>query len=124
MLSSNKIVAFVYTADSKRARSFYEGTLGLEYISEDQFALVMDGNGTMLRIGKFPDLKPAQFTVVGWETSEIEKLVGQLQKRGVVFEKYPWMPPSDLPVWTAPSGDKVAWFKDPDGNVLSLSQHV
>jgi catechol 2,3-dioxygenase-like lactoylglutathione lyase family enzyme len=124
MLGSNKIVAFVYTADSKRARSFYEGTLGLKYVSEDQFALVMEGHITMLRIGKSPDLKPAPFTVVGWETSEIEKLVAKLQERGVAFEKYPWMPPSALPIWTAPSGDKVAWFKDPDGNVLSLSQHV
>ena len=124
MLGSNKIVAFVCTTDSKRARAFYEQSLGLKFVSEDQFALVLDSNGTMLRISKFSGLKPAPFTVLGWETSNIETLVGELQKRGVQFERYPWMPQDDLAVWTAPTGDKVAWFKDPDGNVLSLSQHV
>jgi predicted enzyme related to lactoylglutathione lyase len=124
MLGSNKIVAFVCTTDSNRARGFYEQILGLKFVSEDQFALVFDANGTMLRMSKFPNLKPAPFTVLGWETSNIEKLAGELQKRGVQFERYPWMPQNDSPIWTAPTGDKVAWFKDPDGNILSLSQHI
>ena len=124
MLGSNKIIGFVCTTDYKRAREFYEGRLGLKFRSEDQFALVLEANGNMVRIAKFPALNPAPFTVLGWETSEIEKQVRKLQEKGVSFERYPWMPASDLPIWAAPGGNKVAWFKDPDGNVLSLSQHV
>jgi catechol 2,3-dioxygenase-like lactoylglutathione lyase family enzyme len=123
MLNSNKIIAFAGITDSKRARSFYEGLLGLTYVSEDQFALVFDANGTMLRLAKLPELNPAKFTVLGWETGEIEKTVEALRGKGVKFERYDWMPKEGSPVWSAPGGDKVAWFKDPDGNVLSLSQH-
>jgi catechol 2,3-dioxygenase-like lactoylglutathione lyase family enzyme len=124
MLGSNKIVAFVCTTDSARARAFYEGTLGLLFVNDDGFALVFSGNGTMLRIAKLPELKPAQFTVLGWETNEIENTVAELTRKGVNFEKYAWMSQDELGIWTAPSGDKVAWFKDPDGNILSLSQHI
>jgi catechol 2,3-dioxygenase-like lactoylglutathione lyase family enzyme len=124
MLESNKIIAFVCTTDSKRARAFYEEILGLRFVSDDQFALVLNGNGTMLRIAKLPELKPAQFTVLGWETGEIEKTVEELTGKGIQFEKYSFLPQDDLRIWTAPTGDKVAWFKDPDGNILSLSQHV
>jgi catechol 2,3-dioxygenase-like lactoylglutathione lyase family enzyme len=124
MLESNKIIAFVCTTDSKRARAFYEGILGLRFVSDDQFALVLNGNGTMLRIAKLPELKPAQFTVLGWETGEIEKTVEELIGKGIQFEKYSFLPQDDLGIWTAPTGDKVAWFRDPDGNILSLSQHV
>lgn len=124
MLGSNKIIAFVCATDSKRARAFYEGILGLRFISDDQFALVLNGNGTMLRIGKLPELKPAQFTVLGWETGEIEKTVAELAQKGINFEKYSFLPQDNLGIWTAPTGDKVAWFRDPDGNILSLSQHV
>ena len=124
MLGSNKVTCFVCTTDYKRARAFYEEILGLKFVSEDQFAMVLNANGTMLRIARFPDLKPAPFTVLGWETSKIETQVSELEKRGVQFERYPWMAESGMAIWTAPTGDKVAWFKDPDGNVLSLSQHV
>jgi catechol 2,3-dioxygenase-like lactoylglutathione lyase family enzyme len=124
MLGSNKIIAFVCATDSKRARAFYEGILGLRFVSDDQFALVLNGNGTMLRIAKLPELKPAQFTVLGWETGEIEKTVEELIGKGIQFEKYSFLPQDDLGIWTAPTGDKVAWFRDPDGNILSLSQHV
>ncbi len=124
MLGSSKIIAFVCTSDAKRAREFYEGTLGLRFVSDDQFALVLNGNGTMLRISKLAEVKPAQFTVLGWETGEIEKTVADLTKKGVQFEKYSFLPQDSSGIWTAPTGDKVAWFKDPDGNILSLSQHV
>jgi catechol 2,3-dioxygenase-like lactoylglutathione lyase family enzyme len=124
MLNSFKLIAFLPTTDYKRARSFYEGLLGLEYVSEDQFALVLRSGGNMIRVGKFESLTPAKNTILGWEVSEIEKVVAALQSKGVAFEKYPWVEdPLGLGIWTAPNGDKVAWFKDPDGNILSVSEH-
>lgn len=122
MLASSKVIGFVPTKDSAKARSFYEGKLGFQFVSDDQFALVLRAGETMIRIAK-ADFNPAPFTVLGWEVSNIEEMVAWLQKRGVVFEKYPWVNDKELGIWTAPSGDKVAWFKDPDGNVLSVSQH-
>lgn len=123
MLSSGKMVGFVPTTDPKRARDFYEGRLGFEFVSDDQFALVVRAGENMVRIakGKFT---PAPFTVLGWEVTNIEEEVRALVARGVVFEKYPFVADQQTGIWVAPGGDKVAWFKDPDGNVLSLSQHV
>ncbi|MFI5176434.1 MAG: VOC family protein [Terriglobia bacterium] len=124
MLGSSKIVAFAPTQDYKKARSFYEGVLGLRFVSEDRFALVLDAGGIMVRISKVPDFKPQQFTILGWEASNIEAMVSGLEKRGVHFERYGLPGQDELGIWTAPNGDKVAWFKDPDGNVLSVSQHT
>jgi catechol 2,3-dioxygenase-like lactoylglutathione lyase family enzyme len=125
MLGSTNIVAFVPTTDAKRARAFYEGTLGLRFVKDDGFALVLNANGIMLRVAKVqPDFKPAQFTILGWQVSAIEGVVSGLQKKGVQFERYGFLEQDKLGIWTAPTGDKVAWFKDPDGNVLSVSQHV
>jgi catechol 2,3-dioxygenase-like lactoylglutathione lyase family enzyme len=123
MLSTGKIIGFVPTKDSAQARSFYEGKLGFRFVSDDPFALVMRAGETMIRIAKAQDFTPAKYTVMGWEVSNIEETVAWLQNRGVEFEKYPWVPDKERGIWTAPTGDKVAWFKDPDGNVLSLSQH-
>ncbi len=125
MLGSTKIVAFVPTTDSVKARAFYEGVLGLRFVKDDGFAMVLDANGIMVRVAKVaPDWKPAQFTILGWEVSGIEDVVRQLQKKGVHFEIFGFFKQDELGIWTAPTGDKVAWFKDPDGNVLSVSQHV
>jgi len=124
MLGSIDIVAFVPTTDAERARKFYEGVLGLRFIKDDGFALVMDANGIMVRVAKAPNFKPAQFTILGWKVAGIEKVVASLQKRGVQFERFSFFEQDKLGIWTAPSGDKVAWFKDPDGNVLSVSEHV
>ena len=124
MLSSNKIVAFVPTKDPAKARSFYEGVLGFRFVKDDGFAMVLDANGIMIRVAKAPDFKPAPFTILGWQVSEIEKVVAMLHEKGVVFEIFSFLEQDKLGIWTAPSGDKVAWFKDPDGNVLSVSQHV
>ena len=124
MLASSKMIGFVPTQDSAKARSFYEEKLGFQFISDDMFALVMRAGETMIRIAKVKDFTPPPFTVLGWQVSNIEEMVAWLQKRGVAFEKYPWVTDKELGIWRAPGGDKVAWFKDPDGNVLSLSQHV
>jgi catechol 2,3-dioxygenase-like lactoylglutathione lyase family enzyme len=124
MLGSTNIVAFVPTRDSKKARAFYEGVLGLRFVNDDGFAMVLDANGIMIRVAKVNELTPAQFTILGWQVSEIENVVRGLQKKGVHFEIYGFFKQDELGIWTAPTGDKVAWFKDPDGNVLSVSQHV
>ncbi|PYX91125.1 MAG: glyoxalase [Acidobacteria bacterium] len=89
----------------------------------DQFALVMKAGESMIRISKVPDFTPIRSTVLGWEVQNIETAVASLKKQGVAFEKYPFIQDAELGIWTAPTGDKVAWFKDPDGNVLSVSQH-
>jgi catechol 2,3-dioxygenase-like lactoylglutathione lyase family enzyme len=123
MLAASKLIGFVPTKDSKRSREFYEGKLGFQFVSDDQFALVMQAGESMIRIGKAANFTPAQYTVMGWEVTEIEAMVKWLNGRGVVFEKYPFVQDRELGIWTTPNGDKVAWFKDPDGNVLSLSQH-
>jgi catechol 2,3-dioxygenase-like lactoylglutathione lyase family enzyme len=123
MLASSKIVGFVPTRDSKQARSFYEGKLGFKFISDDQFALVVQAGETMIRIAKAPKFTPAAYTVMGWEVQDIEKIVAWLKARGVVFEKYPFIQDQELGIWSTPDGSKVAWFKDPDGNVLSVSEH-
>ena len=123
MLASSKIIGFVPTKDSAKARDFYEGKLGFRFVSDDPFALVMKAGETMIRIAKARDFTPAIYTVMGWEVQDIEKVVAWLTGRGVVFEKYPFVQDQEHGIWTTPNGDKVAWFKDPDGNVLSVSQH-
>jgi catechol 2,3-dioxygenase-like lactoylglutathione lyase family enzyme len=123
MLNTAKIVAFVPIKDAKTSRPFYEGVLGLRFLSDDPFALVMEANGVMVRLAKVPKFTPAGFTVLGWEVSGIEKMVAALERKGVHFEKFAGMPQDELGIWSSPSGAKVAWFKDPDGNILSLSQH-
>lgn len=123
MLATSKMIGFVPTKDSQKARAFYEGKLGFEFVSDDPFALVVKAGETMIRIAKAQDFTPAPYTVLGWEVLEIEAVVRGLTQRGVIFEKYPFVQDQDLGIWTTPGGDKVAWFKDPDGNVLSVSQH-
>lgn len=115
-------MAFVPTRDSKKACPFYEGVLGLRFVSEDQFALVLDANGIMVRLAVVPEFQPQQFTILGWEVSDINKEVARLQEQGICFEKHGMKGQDEHGIWSSPSGAKVAWFKDPDGNVLSLTQ--
>jgi catechol 2,3-dioxygenase-like lactoylglutathione lyase family enzyme len=123
MLGSIDVVAFVPTKDSEKARAFYVGVLGLSFVKDDGFALVLDANGIMVRVAK-AQFTPAPFTILGWQVEDIEKMVTGLQAKGVQFERFGFLEQDKLGIWTAPSGDKVAWFKDPDGNILSVSQHV
>lgn len=122
MLSDADLVAFVGTADVGRARSFYEGTLGLSVVDEDPYAVVLDANGTTLRVTAVPDYRPAGYTVCGWTVDHIATTIGELTQRGVSFLRFDGMDQDELGVWTAPSQAKVAWFNDPDANVLSLTQ--
>jgi hypothetical protein len=98
--------------------------LGLEFVSLDKFALVMNSGGRMIRITKVPNFTPLQGTILGWRVEDIQSVATWLTTRGVAFEKYPFAQDQALGIWTAPEGSKVAWFKDPDGNILSISQHV
>jgi catechol 2,3-dioxygenase-like lactoylglutathione lyase family enzyme len=122
MLSNCNIIGFIPTTDATRARAFYVDTLKLNFISDDKFALVVQANGNNIRIVRVDKFTPMPFTILGWEVSDIDKEASELVAAGVTFEKYPFVPdPSGI--WSAPGGAKVAWFKDPDGNVLSISQH-
>lgn len=123
MLASSPIIAFVVTSDPSRAKAFYRDVLGLVLISEDEFAVVFDANGTMLRVAIISKVVPAPYTVLGWKVDDIGAVVRGLASKGVTFERYPWMEQDELGIWSAPSGAKVAWFKDLDGNLLSVSQH-
>jgi len=123
MLASMNMVGFLLTKDYDKSRAFYEGNLGFEFVSLDQFALVMRTSKNMIRIVKVPTFTPLQSTVLGWEVDDILTVVDSLAKRGVAFEKYPFVQDKERGIWSTPDGSKVAWFKDPDGNVLSVSQH-
>jgi catechol 2,3-dioxygenase-like lactoylglutathione lyase family enzyme len=123
VLGSSAVATFVASADPERSREFYEDKLGLTFVSDDEYALVFDANGTTLRIQKAGEFTPQQFTVLGWHVADIDAAMAELRSRGVEFEQYPWMPPESGGVMEFPGGAKVAWFKDPDGNVLSLDQY-
>ncbi|HVO58702.1 MAG TPA: VOC family protein [Dongiaceae bacterium] len=123
MLKSQKMIGFLHTSDYAAARAFYEGKLGFRFVSQDQFALVLQTEGNMLRIVKLGNFTPLPSTVLGWEVADAVAMVDWLTSRGVATEKYPWIQDKERGVWEAPGGAKVAWFKDPDGNVLSVSQH-
>ncbi|MGB0122166.1 MAG: VOC family protein [Silvibacterium sp.] len=120
----DRVVTFLLTKNVDACIRFYRDTLGFTFLRDDGFALVFDAYGTMLRIGKMPDFTPAQNTVLGWEVGDIGAAVGEFARKGVIFERYPNMGQDRDGIATFPTGDKVAWFKDPDGNILSFSQHV
>jgi len=122
MLGASDVIAFVATTDAGRAKAFYRDVLGLELKSDEPFALVLAANGTMIRVSKVREFSPAPYTVLGWRVSDIESMAKGLGKRGVVLEKFPGFQQDSLGIWAAPGGDKVAWFKDPDGNMLSITQ--
>jgi catechol 2,3-dioxygenase-like lactoylglutathione lyase family enzyme len=123
-LRERHIIAFIATADPDRAKKFYGDTLGLRLVSEElPFALVFDANGIMLRVTIVKDLKPAGYTVLGWQVPDISAAAKALHKAGVQFERFSGMDQDELGIWSSPSGARVAWFKDPDGNTLSLSEH-
>jgi catechol 2,3-dioxygenase-like lactoylglutathione lyase family enzyme len=123
MFADSPIVAFVASTDPSRAKAFYRDVLGLLLISEDEYALVFDAHGTMLRVAIVGEIVLAPYTVLGWQVNDIDATVRGLAAKAVKFERYAWMEQDDLGIWSAPSGAKVAWFKDPDGNLLSVSRH-
>jgi catechol 2,3-dioxygenase-like lactoylglutathione lyase family enzyme len=121
MLGSLPVVAFVATTDSKRALAFYRDVIGLPLVADTLVALIFDAGGTTLRVAKVESLTPQPFTALGWRVADIASAVASLRGRGVVFEQYDGMGQDDAGIWASPDGGYVAWFKDPDGNLLSLS---
>jgi catechol 2,3-dioxygenase-like lactoylglutathione lyase family enzyme len=122
MLQSSAVIAFAASADLREARVFYEQALGLRLIEQNDFACVFDANGTMLRVTAVAEVARPGYTVLGWRVPDIAATVRGLTARGVEFLRYDGMDQDENGVWTTPGGDKVAWFTDPDGNVLSLTQ--
>lgn len=120
----DRVVTFLLTKNPEASIPFYRDILGFRFVRDDGFALIFDLYGTMLRISKVPEFTPAQNTVLGWEVGDIAATVHELARKGVAFERYPNMGQDGDGIATFPTGDKVAWLKDPDGNVLSLSQHA
>ena len=121
MLAGAPLMAFVPVRDLAAARSFYGETLGLRVTDENPFAVVLDAGGTQLRLTEVGDLQPQAFTIAGWQVPDIGAAVDALVGRGVTFTRYDGMEQDERGIWTTPGGDRVAWFKDPDGNTLSLT---
>lgn len=121
-LGGRRVLPMVGTVDAARAKAFYAGTLGLRLVGEDRFALVFDLEGTRLRVSVVPEVRAAGYTVLGWAVPDIRSAVRDLVQRGVVFQHFEGMAQDPDGVWTAPGGARVAWFRDPDGNTLSVTQ--
>jgi catechol 2,3-dioxygenase-like lactoylglutathione lyase family enzyme len=126
VLGQSPAVAFATVMDLDRSRAFYEGVLGLKVLSQDIFAVLAEAGGVKVRISKAPVVIPQPFTVVGFDVEDIGAVAAGLTAKGVVFERYPFFGDAQdaSGVWSAPGGTKVAWFKDPDGNLLSVQQNV
>jgi len=122
MLNRSALIGFAGVSDLGRARRFYGDTLGLPITDESPFALVADANGTMLRLTAVEQPVAAPYTVLGWNVVDITSMIDQLTARGVQFTRYDAMDQDERGVWTAPGGAKIAWFLDPDGNNLSLTE--
>jgi predicted enzyme related to lactoylglutathione lyase len=115
-------LGFVSSSDVARAKEFYRDVLELRVISETSFALVLDAHGTMLRITIVERVQPAPYTVLGWEVANITQAVERLASRGVEFLRYEGMTQDEQGIWDSPSGSRIAWFRDPERNILSLTQ--
>ena len=122
MVFSPKLIAFLATLDSARARTFYESVLGLEFILEDDFAIVFNAGGVELRIQKVSALTPQPHTQLGWSVASLDEVVTALRERGASFEIYSFLDQDQNGIWISPSGAKIAWLKDPDGNLLSVTE--
>lgn len=123
-LSKYNIIGFVTIVNVARAKGFYRDTLGLRLVSEEPpYALVFDANGIMLRLGMAEELPPVPGTVLGWQVPDASATVTELEQAGIRFERYDYLKQDAQGIWTTPTGAKVAWFKDPDGNILSISEH-
>ncbi|MBI1762385.1 MAG: VOC family protein [Acidobacteria bacterium] len=120
-MNNAKLMGFAAITDAARARAFYEEQLGLKFVADDGYALVFETGGNLLRLQKMKAHTPLPFTVLGWQITDIHATIRELTGKGVTFERYDFMQQDEWGVWES-GGDKVAWFKDPDGNLLSLAQ--
>ena len=122
VLTTCDVIAFASTTDLAKARTFYADVLGLKVLEQNAYACVFDAGGTMLRITAVDAVAQPGYTVLGWRVSDVSATVARLESVGVVCTRYEGMEQDQHGVWTTPHGDRVAWFTDPDGNVLSLTQ--
>ena len=122
MLTSAPAIAFLPSTDLDRSRRFFADVLGLPVVELTAFALVLRAGPTMVRVTKVDDLRVQPFTVFGWQVSDIDGAVADLTGRGVTFLRYDGLAQDGHGVWATPGGDRVAWFTDPDGNTLSLTE--
>jgi catechol 2,3-dioxygenase-like lactoylglutathione lyase family enzyme len=122
MLETSDVIAFAAATNLDRARAFYAGTLGLRLVEQNEYACVFDANGTMLRVTVVAEVAGHGYTGLGWRVGDIAKVCADLRAMGVAFNRYEGMDQDDIGVWTTPGGDRIAWFTDPDGNTLSLTQ--
>jgi catechol 2,3-dioxygenase-like lactoylglutathione lyase family enzyme len=122
MAAGPQLVAFIASTDLERSHAFYAGVLGLKRVEATSFANEYDAHGTPLRVAAVGEHTPAAFTVLGWRVSDIRSALSELGAHGVEFKRYAALEQDDDGVWTAPGGTKIAWFEDPDGNVLSVGE--
>jgi catechol 2,3-dioxygenase-like lactoylglutathione lyase family enzyme len=122
MLEMCELIAFVATTQPEKARQFYCDTLALPLEEDSPFALVVRASNAMLRIQKVQAFTPQPFTTLGWKVADIKATAKLLRDKGIKFERFEGMTHDDLGIWLSPAGAMVCWFKDPDGNVLSLTQ--
>jgi catechol 2,3-dioxygenase-like lactoylglutathione lyase family enzyme len=122
MLGTSEVIAFAAAADLDRAREFYQDTLGLTLIEQNPYACVFDAHGTMLRVTAVAEVATPGYTVLGWRVGDIDEVIAGLLGKGVSFTRYQGMDQAGNGIWTTPNGDRIAWFTDPAGNTLSLTQ--
>jgi catechol 2,3-dioxygenase-like lactoylglutathione lyase family enzyme len=122
ILQNNEVVAFVATTQPEIARAFYCDVLGLRFEEDTPFALVVRAANATVRIQKVPSFTPLPFTVMGWKVGDLAAVARQLEDRGILLERFAGLSQDELGIWNSPSGAKIGWFKDPDGNILSLTQ--
>jgi len=122
MMPLDKPILFLATSNAKRSRAFYEQVLKLDFVADEPPALVFRVGDSMLRIQKVERVQKLPYTALGWAVRDIRATVRQLRTAGVVFQRYEGVDQDDDNIWRTPSGARVAWFEDPDGNILSLTQ--
>ena len=124
MRSEQPLFTFVPVKDAGRAKDFYEDTLGLDLLEDTAFAIVFKVPGGTLRLAKTPDFIPQPFSLIGWVVPDLDADMADLRDKGVVFEIFPGLPQDEAGIWTVPDGTRICWFRDPDGNLLSLTQEA
>lgn len=122
MLAGMDVMAFVPVSNFEEAKAFYGDVLGLEIVDETLFAIALNVNSASVRLTLVDDFEPQPFTILGWRVTDIARSVIELADAGVSFDRFEGMTQDMIGIWTAPDGAKVAWFRDPDGNILSLTQ--
>jgi catechol 2,3-dioxygenase-like lactoylglutathione lyase family enzyme len=122
ILEAAKPAIVICTRDRARATAFYRDTLGLSLAFEDAFASVFNTGGVTLRISVVADFTPHEHTILGFHVPDVPATVQALREKGLTFNIYSAFRQDHLAIWIAPGGAvRVAWFRDPDGNVLSIT---